>query len=520
MSPVSKSSTSPAPKRADGIQKKPVAQKAEPIASRNRSDTRDAKTSVSVPLPSLITKKQSDRPSGQSLPVPSSPNHSTSSEPKSVAQDMTSAFPSPPPLPVLKKPTSAQPLPKKISPAQEQLLGTSQYTLALRRRRSSLWLKIGIGIGSASAALLVLSTIFARVTLTVHPLTQDHQIRETRVILDANISQLDTAKSAVPAEFLEFQGSSSQEFTATGKTEKSLKSRGRARIYNNFSASDQRIVATTRFLTPSGALFRLVEAVIIPGAKMENGKLVPQFIEVELVADKPGTEYNMTGEIMLKIPGFQGTPKYEGFYAKAMNGFSGGVSGPSPVASADDIRKAQEKATKRVFDELKEDITKKIPPHLTVAEGLREIQIVRIDAPRENEAGERFTIRAHARARVAVFREEDMRVFLEAILFSNDTSHAFIPKSGDLRYRLVTLDPAAKRAEAFISGSIRAKRVFSESDVKQAIQGQKEKELPVLLQSRNEFDSFKVEFFPPWLFRVPHNPHKITVITVEPEVLK
>ena len=505
MPPSSKKLSDPAnqEKRADGIVKKPVAAEARSLAGIARQKKSAPDTLMLTPA-KMNGSADAEDPDVQR---------------RTITGDTEFAFP---------KNSNSQQLAvgsiKKESHATAEILppSSSEHAptsarVAGTKRHPTFLPTLGIGIGGALAILIVLSTLFARVTLTVRPVAQIRHVQNVPVSFDANTSQADEARNIIPAEFLEFKDSAREEFSASGTLTTEAFSRGNVRIYNNFGTAPQPLVARTRFLTMDGYLYRLPIPIVIPGAKMENGRITPQYIETELVADKPGPEFNIRSDVTLTIPGFQGTPKHEGFYAKTVTPFAGGGSGGERAVTEQDIALAQERATKRLFNRLKEEVAKKIPPHLTVAEGLREIQITGIDAPVPGTAGEHFAVEAHAVARVVIFREEDVFALLRNVLLGDDTgTHALMPESADLRYRLATLDADKKIAHASIGGEIKIKRLFSEDEIKRMVSGRNEQAIIDMLGSRDEFDSVRVHFFPPWLLKAPTDIDKIHLIIVEP----
>jgi hypothetical protein len=99
-------------------------------------------------------------------------------------------------------------------------------------------------------------------------------------------------------------------------------------------------VATTRFESSTGKIYRIRESVTVPGAKQTTGaELEPASVTATIYADKPGPDYN-TGKTQLSIPGFKDTPRYNGFYATT-DGISGGAAGPQPVVTDADAKKAE-----------------------------------------------------------------------------------------------------------------------------------------------------------------------------------
>lgn len=373
-------------------------------------------------------------------------------------------------------------------------------------------------IGITAVAVILLSTVFAQVTVTVKPTIESIQLENTSVIFDAAASEVDTNKRTIPAEFLTFTDTASQEFEATGKDYGERAAKGRVRIINSFSASPQALVVHTRFLTDRGVLYRLPASITIPGAKITDGKLTAQFIEVELIADKPGEESNINGEVKLLIPGFKGTPKYEGFYAIAQNGFSGGSKGEFRVITRQDLTSAQEQVTKKVFDDLKAGMARKIPANFTFVESLSQIEITNVSAPKEKSKTDRFVVEAKAEGRVFVFRSDDVFTLLGSIILTDDTSRELIKKSADIRYRVKEANFEKRMTNVEVSGTIKTKKVISLPELTDVIRDKKEGSLKEALKQRREIATFKIAFFPPWIFSAPNSMRNIHIIVEDPSV--
>lgn len=363
------------------------------------------------------------------------------------------------------------------------------------------------GVAAGVILLIVLiSTVFARLTITITPRVETLSLSGIAFSLDTSAPQLRIEDKILPAELLEFTHSASQEFETTGRKEVAEKSRGTVRIYNRYSSSPQRLVGRTRFLTEKGILYRLPRDIIIPGASIENGKIVPKFIEIELVADQAGEQGNLSGEITLKIPGFQGSPKYEGFYAVAANGFSGGYRGEARVASSTDIKKAELEVTKIVYDDLNRDLTAKLPPEFNSTDTLREIEIIKIDSPQAGSVGDRFKVEARARARAFIFRKQDLISFLNATLLGTaEPRQKFLEGSLSLNYTPRNINYERGLAEILLGGDARTEAQIPEQELASLVRGGDRESISNTLNNRPEIENFKVSFFPPWRNSAPQN---------------
>ena len=384
----------------------------------------------------------------------------------------------------------------------------------LKRKNFIIFLSV---LGVTVIAAVLLSTAFARVTITVRPTVESMQINDAQIVFDAAASDVNAATRTIPSELLSFNGIATEDFDATGSSAADQKASGRVRIYNAFATSPQALVATTRFITDSGVLFRLAKNIIIPAAKKdEKGAIVPQFIETDLIADQAGEGSNVTGEVKLHIPGFKGTPKYDGFYAIAPGGFAGGSVGPGRIITHDDLVAAQQKLSKKVFDDLRHSVVQKIPANFIYADSLSAIEITSITAPKEKTKTDRFTVEVKAVARVFVFRNADAVKLLDQLLLKPEDMKALIDTSGDLHYQIKNANYDKKIANVNMSGSIKSKKVIVPAELAGLAAGKEEKSLIDTLKQRKDISTFRVAFFPPWISSAPGNTNQITIIFEDP----
>ncbi len=133
-----------------------------------------------------------------------------------------------------------------------------------------------------------------------------------------------------------------KEIPATGEEQVSERASGRLVVYNNFNTSPQLLIKNTRFETPEGLIYRISESVTVPGQKRgSDGKMMPGSIEVTVHADEPGDRYNI-GLTDFTIPGFKGTSRFEGFFARSKTSMTGGFVGKRKTAPASEISLARE----------------------------------------------------------------------------------------------------------------------------------------------------------------------------------
>lgn len=361
------------------------------------------------------------------------------------------------------------------------------------------------GVVAVGALLFVVSTLWARLTIEIRPRIEDVALQDIAVIFDTSVAKVLVPQKVIPAEKLSFSRTFTKEFSATGKDIIAERARGKAHIINRFSSAPQTLVAGTRFVTDTGVLFRLQKSVIVPGAKIVQEKIVPQSIDVELIADAPGEQANIGGQTALTIPGFKGSPKYDGFSAVAPQGFSGGFQGSAAIVSKDDLKNAQEEVTKLVFDALKAEIGRKIPQGFYSVDALRTVEITKIAAPAAGTRADHFSVSADAAGRAMVFHEEDAVALVTSFALQDAKDQEAVEGSARLSYRTRSVNFDQGKAEIVVSGNLKTKAVVHEDELASLVAGKNKNSIREVLQKRHELAGFDLSFFPPWRSSAPSN---------------
>ncbi|MEN9338351.1 MAG: hypothetical protein RI945_76 [Candidatus Parcubacteria bacterium] len=177
-----------------------------------------------------------------------------------------------------------------------------------------------------SLIFLVLFFIFAYTFLfdsakvVVNPKWKDIEISDTFLIFKEDIL-IDNASSSLSKTVLK-----------SAPKEVNQKAVGEITVYNNYSTSPQILIKNTRFQTKDGKIFRISDSVTVPGKSGTQ----PGSIKAKVSADSFGPAYNISPS-EFTIPGFKGSPRYSGFYAKSTSSMTGGMSGTVQTVSSDDI---------------------------------------------------------------------------------------------------------------------------------------------------------------------------------------
>lgn len=202
-----------------------------------------------------------------------------------------------------------------------------------------------IGIVCAIAIFAAIGIfILNKISSIIVEITPRFETTEVNVTLNALISP---KKGELPLEIMRLDRKENGSLQTTGLKDVSVKASGQIVIYNTYSSQSQSLIANTRFEAPNGKIYRINKPIVIPGAKIENGKITASEIETTVFADKPGEEYN-TGLSDFTIPGFQDPEKKKKIYARSKTGISGGLIGQKKVVTENDFLALQKSLRERI----------------------------------------------------------------------------------------------------------------------------------------------------------------------------
>jgi len=263
---------------------------------------------------------------------------------------------------------------------------------------------------------LISYLILPKAEIVIHPKYEEMEF-DLSVVGSQDISQVDISLNKIPIQEIEVSKTVSKEFESTGEKELNEKAKGFVTVYNEYSSSPQVLVATTRFESSNGKIFRIPDKITIPGAKISEGKIIASSIEVEIFADEPGEDYNIESSDFT-IPGFKGTAKYAGFYAESNSPMTGGSTEKIKVVSSEDLEKAEEGLSEEIKNEVRQALEEQIPTDLKTIESSLTEDIVIISTVKEEAKTDKFTLEIKAIIKVLLFKEKDVRNLIDLNVIS------------------------------------------------------------------------------------------------------
>lgn len=317
-------------------------------------------------------------------------------------------------------------------------------------------------------------------------------------------------KVAVAGEILTARRNSGEAlFPATGRETVESRARGELIVVNAFSSASQPLVASTRFVSPEGKVFRLDRAVTVPGAQVVGGTVEPSQIRVSVTADEPGEEYNIGPSIRWRIPGFEGTPRYEGFYANAPERMEGGFVGEISVPTEEDVEQAREKVERSLEDSLRGQMNILLMEDFELFNEAQVFDVADYEVMNSDEEG-KFILFMEGRLRYLLFRESDLNGFLTAQTKLNLEEGVRLERK-DLSYDNVEMNWEDQELSFIVKGEmIFINDAFME-DFKESILGKRENELRRLVLVLPGIENASISLWPFWVKKVPTNPKKVEV---------
>ncbi len=334
------------------------------------------------------------------------------------------------------------------------------------------------------------------------------------ITADKAVSVINTSANIIPAQIFLVPKNITQLFPASGKQAVSLKARGVITIYNAYSSSPQTLVATTRFVTPDGKIFRLADSVIVPGAKITNGQIVPSSTSAAIVADQPGPAYNVSSTPKLTIPGFKGTPRYDAFYGSIASSTSGGFIGTKAVPTASDIAAAKQKVTDILTSDLEDGITGSYTSNFKILDGATNIQITKLTVNTSTNESGQFSVFGEGTFSAIGFDESgtattSLKYFLWLLSQSTKPSSTFSNLA--LNYASVSPNFSAGKLSFSLNAQGSLEPAFSVDDFRGSVAGERISDAKNAVASLPDLEEGTISVWPAWLWQLPSNPNKIQV---------
>lgn len=363
--------------------------------------------------------------------------------------------------------------------------------------------KRGLVVAALSVVVILLGVMFAIYRISTLTLA----VTPTRTPFDLNAG----VSMTMPAK--DFSVSSAKRGEGESKNEKQYneKARGTLIVYNNYNSAPQTLIATTRFQTEGGLIFRATKQVIVPGKTGDT----PGSAEVEVVADQTGEKYNV-GMADFTIPGFAGTSKFDKFYARTKSEIKGGSVGEGKVvgkAEADELLLSLENEVK---SELNAEFEKSIPQNVISFPDKKDIVITqRLTDPPVGSPGDRFFGEVRGEIQTMVVEKDAFTAAAGKLLLKDrfkDGAYKVRDDASELVFRNVVFDKEKDMVTFTVEGRLVFESVIDVTELRnKVLEAGKYADLETVYRSYPSIRTVEPTFTPSFFKRIPRDPERVKI---------
>ncbi len=355
-------------------------------------------------------------------------------------------------------------------------------------------------LGVAAVLYQVFGTDF---TLFLEPKTEIANLEvEFRVWSEED--EINFQDNILPGQMVVREKGESRVFLSSGsRTEEEL-ARGTIRVYNAVSPPREiNLRATTRFLSSGGEYFRAPNAIRLPPATMQGGRLVASETDVPVEAMDPGPAFNIA-PTKFSVPGLMGTDLYDKIHGESFEPMIGGSVDQMPEVTQADIRGAEEKLRFDLVDGLVAELEEENPDQIILPEAIA--TEITLSEPSVEPGGlkEDFDYRLNLKGRALVFSKEDLDALLSRTVEEEiGSEHRIVPDSLYLDYRVLSFNVEDELIRINLKFSAEVYRDLGHQEWPEMLSGLSRGEVREKMLDNDRLKAFQFRLAPFWLRRVP-----------------
>jgi hypothetical protein len=308
---------------------------------------------------------------------------------------------------------------------------------------------------------------------------------------------VNTDPQILTGTFVESISSKEEKFSATGKKDLGGKAAGTITVYNNLDSNSHNFAAGAK-LSSSGKTFVFRKAVVVPGAGVSSGKIVPGTVSAEIEAEKPGAEYNVSAGrfTIIDLPAAQ----QEVIYGQSTKDLTGGFSKEVQVISQDDYDKAKVQILSELNAKINQDVQKQTEGLVILDKALLLEQTGIKTSANVNDQATDFTMSITERGRVIAYSEENFKNFVINLTSAQLPSDKMLTLGPDDKIVPVVKEIRYDQKILILNTDMTAK-LSSRLDVAQIkndLLGKNKTAATNLLVSIGGIESYEINFTPAW----------------------
>jgi hypothetical protein len=364
---------------------------------------------------------------------------------------------------------------------------------------------IMLAVGGAYAASVYFNHATISITFKKTPWTW-----QGALTADKSVSADDFTGGVIAGQVFTSNKNVTETFKASSESNVSLKAQGTITIYNDYSTSPQELVATTRFLTPDGKIFRITQDVTVPGAtQASGGTLTPSSIDAPIAADQAGPDYNIGPVAKLTIPGFAGKPQASGFYGTINASTTGGYTGQKAVPTAADVTAAEASTTAVLQASLQGGFSGSYPNNFKILDGATDIQVGALTVNTTTDSQGNFTVFGTATLSAIGFDESALKSDLLSQAQGTYPSSTF--KDINLTYNSVQASFSKGQVSFSLSAQGDLEPAFLPVVFEQQVLGKDITDARTTIAALPQLSNGEISVWPLWLWTIPSDASKVQI---------
>ena len=412
-------------------------------------------------------------------------------QPKGGPSESTAPMPSPVPKSSMVPP---------LLPPQRERLGS---------RRWPRYVAIAVGILILAFVLL---SFTAGVTVTLTP--RQEQVTVSGAFTAGPVKDLDV----IPYKFFSLTREAGKRVAALGEKYVEAKASGGITVFNDFDAAPQLLIANTRFETPSGLVYRIQEPVTVPGQTADgSGGTVPGSIDVRVVADEPGEQYNV-GLTDFTLPGLKesgDTERYEAFFARSKTTMVGGFAGAQKTIDTTLAEETRNELDRELENDLYEAVQAELPEGLVTYPEAFSVSFADLPQESTDKEGE-VVLRRSGTLQAVVFDGGELTSFIaENTIAVYDGSPVSLANPGALTFSFVegrVFDPAlSEEFEFTLSGQAEIVWVVDTERLREDLAGKHKRDTEMILSAYPSVAEADISIRPFWKKTFPETVEDIRI---------
>ena len=333
--------------------------------------------------------------------------------------------------------------------------------------------------------------------ITLNPKQEEVDVK-LKVTVSKTLEGIAEDSNKIPGQIIKVQSEKKGSYPTTSEKEVAQKATGTIKIFNK-TASAQKFVATTRFESEGGFIFRIPQSISVPA----NGS-----IESEVYADRAGKDYNIPAGKFV-VFAFKGQPNASDFYATSSAPMTGGFIGNAKVVAENDFVKAKEALVAEVKKELEELLKQQLGEMVTASSPEPVIREPEVNA-KVGEAADNLEMTLRGSYELMAFKPENALVLINRYLQKNGNLEASLSDL-TIKYSIISADKDSDISVIEARAIGKARLILDTAKIISEIKGLTEAEVQKYFEGKAVG---KILLSPLWLRRIPNDESRIS-LTVE-----